>query len=319
MIKTSESVLKGHPDKICDGVADYILTELLKQDKDTRAGIECLIKDELLVIAGEVSTKAVVNYKELAKACLEDIGLDGTEFEILEKISVQSSDIALGVDIGGAGDQGIMYGYAETGTDELMPLPIVLSRKLALELDELKTKEANIFGKDGKCQISVRYENDLPVEVTAVVVSLQTRPGIVRDSYEPLIRKVIDESIPNELVNVETKILINPTGEFVKGGSYADSGLTGRKLQCDSYGGLALHGGGAWSGKDLSKVDRSASYYARYIAKNVVAASLATKCEIGINNFYELSSYGHVGVLTDKLPWERLDKVDLLKKFAYDN
>jgi|SRR5690554_2152720 len=367
MIKTSESVLRGHPDKICDQVADYILTELIKQDKDTRAGIECLIKDELLVIAGEVTTKAVVDYSELAKACLEDIGLNSTEFDILEKISIQSSDIALGVDIGGAGDQGIMYGYVETGTNELMPLPIVLSRRLAVGLDELNTKETDIFGKDGKCQVSVRYENDLPIEITAVVVSLQTKPGIVRDSYESFIRKVVDESIPNELVNVERKILINPTGEFVKGGSYADSGLTGRKLQCDSYGGLALHGGGAWSGKDFSKVDRSASYYARYIAKNIVASRLTSKCEIGIaytigikepvgvsintfgtgaiteeklleviyqvfnfepksiikeigtNNFYELSSYGHVGVLTDKLPWERIDKVNLLKRLVYDN
>lgn len=367
MIKTSESVLRGHPDKICDQVADYILTELIKQDKDTRAGIECLIKDELLVIAGEVTTKAVVDYKELAKACLEDIGLDSTEFEILEKISVQSSDIALGVDKGGAGDQGIMYGYAEDGTEELMQLPIVLSRKLAIKLDELNIKVPLFFGKDGKCQISVRYENELPVEVTTIVVSLQTRPGIVRTSYEPLIRKTIHKSIPNELITRDTKVLINPTGEFVKGGSYADSGLTGRKLQCDSYGGLALHGGGAWSGKDLSKVDRSASYYARYIAKNIVASGLANKCEIGIayaigikepvsvsintfgtsantedklldvihqvfnfepksiikeigvDNFYQLSSYGHVGVLTDKLPWERTDKVELLKKIVYDN
>jgi len=366
MIKTSESVLRGHPDKICDQVADYILTELIKQDKDTRAGIECLIKDELLVIAGEITTKAVVDYKKLAKACLEDIGLDSSEFDILEKISVQSTDIALGVDKGGAGDQGIMYGYAETGTEELMPLPIVLSRKLALGLDELNTKEPEVFGKDGKCQVSIRYEDDKPIEIKAVVVSLQTRPGIVRDSYEPLIRKVIDESIPNQLINDETKILINPTGEFVKGGSYADSGLTGRKLQCDSYGGLALHGGGAWSGKDFSKVDRSASYYARYIAKNVVAAGLASKCEIGIVyaigikepvsvsintfgtsafdeetllrlihnlfdfrpssitreigvfDFFELASYGHVGVLIETLPWERTDKVDTLRQLAND-
>lgn len=367
MIKTSESVLRGHPDKICDQVADYILTELIKQDKDTRAGIECLIKDELLVIAGEVTTKAIVDYKALAKACLEDIGLDGTEFEILEKISVQSSDIALGVDKGGAGDQGIMYGYAESGTEELMPLPNVLSRKLALGLDELNTKETDIFGKDGKCQVSVRYEDDKQIEITTIVVSLQTKPGTVRDSYGPLIRKVIHESIPNELITRDTKILIKPTGEFVIGGSYADSGLTGRKLQCDSYGGLALHGGGAWSGKDLSKVDRSASYYARYIVKKIVASGLASKCEIGIayaigikipvgvsintfgtgtvteeklleviyqvfnfepksiikeigtNNFYELSSYGHVGILTDKLPWERIDKVNLLKRLVYDN
>lgn len=367
MIKTSESVLRGHPDKICDQVADYILTELIKQDKNTRAGIECLIKDELLVIAGEVTTKAVVDYKMLARECLNDIGLDTNEFEILEKISIQSSDIALGVDKGGAGDQGIMYGYAEIGTDELMPLPIVLSRRLAIKLDELNTKEPLFFGKDGKCQISVRHENEFPVEVTAVVVSLQTRVGIVRDIYEPLIRKTIDASIPTELITRDTKVLINPTGEFVKGGSYADSGLTGRKLQCDSYGGLALHGGGAWSGKDLSKVDRSASYYARYIAKNIVAVGLAKKCEIGIayaigikspvgvsintfgtgtvteyklldvihqafnfepksitneigtENFYQLASYGHVGVLIDKLPWERTDKVEVLINLVYDN
>jgi S-adenosylmethionine synthetase len=366
MIKTSESVLKGHPDKICDGVADYILTELLKQDKDTRAGIECLIKDELLVIAGEVSTKAVVDYKELARNCLEDIGLDSHEFEILEKISVQSSDIALGVDIGGAGDQGIMYGYAEGGTEELMPLPVVLSRKLAVRLDELNTKETTLFGKDGKCQVSVKYDKDIPVAVTSVVVSLQIKPGIKREIYEVLILKVIKETFSSELINSETKILINPTGEFVKGGSYADSGLTGRKLQCDSYGGLALHGGGAWSGKDFSKVDRSASYYARYIAKNIVAANLADKCEIGIayaigikepvsfsintfetgaisedklleiihqvfnfepkriteeinyQNLYELSSYGHVGVHLDELPWERLDKVEKLDRLAND-
>lgn len=367
MIKTSESVLRGHPDKICDQVADYILTELIKQDKDTRAGIECLFKDELLVIAGEITTKAIINYSGLARECLNDIGLDGDKFEFLEKISVQSIDIALGVDKGGAGDQGIMYGYAETGTAELMPLPIVLSRRLAIKLDELNTEDTDIFGKDGKCQVSVRYEDDKPIEITAIVVSLQTRPGIIRGSYEPMIRKAVDESIPNELITRDTKILINPTGEFVKGGSYADSGLTGRKLQCDSYGGLALHGGGAWSGKDLSKVDRSASYYARYIAKNIVSAELATKCEIGIvyaigiespvgvsintfgtatvtegkllevihkvynfepksitkeigtENFYELSAYGHVGVLTDELPWEGLDKVELLKKLANDN
>ena len=367
MIKTSESVLRGHPDKICDQVADYILTELIKQDKDTRAGIECLNKDELLVIAGEITTKAVVGYSKLAKACLKDIGLDSTEFEILEKISVQSSDIALGVDKGGAGDQGIMYGYAESGTEEMMPLPIVLSRRLAVKLDELNTKESQVFGKDGKCQVSVRYEDDKPVEITAVVVSVQTRQGIKRETYEPMIRIVIRQTIPNELMTSNTKVLINPTGEFVKGGSYADSGLTGRKLQCDSYGGIALHGGGAWSGKDLSKVDRSASYYARYIAKNIVASGLASKCEIGIayaigikepvsvsintfrtgtitdyklldivyqvfnfepksitkeigvNDFYQLSSYGHVGVPTDKLPWERTDKVELLKKQVYDN
>lgn len=253
MIKTSETVLKGHPDKICDGVADYILTELLKEDKDTRAGIECLIKDNLLVIAGEVTTKASMYIKDLARKCLDEIGLNGSEYQIEEKISSQSNDIALGVDKGGAGDQGIMYGYAINETEELMPLSVVLSRNLAKELDILNQKEKDIFGIDGKCQISINYEKDKPTAVTAVVVSMQTKPQVKRETYEPLIKKIINETIPKKLITKDTKVLINPTGEFVKGGSYADSGLTGRKLQCDSYGGLALHGGGAWSGKDFLK------------------------------------------------------------------
>ncbi len=370
MIKTSESVFKGHPDKICDQVADYILTKLLNQDKHTRAGIECLIKDDLLVIAGEVSTQAIIDYTKIAKDCLDLIGLNSNEFHILEKISVQSSDIALGVDKGGAGDQGIMYGYAEKGTEELMPLPIVLSRKLARKLDNL-TKEfstilSTFFGIDGKCQVSVEYDKDIPKKITTVVVSIQTKPGIPRRVYEPLVLSCVHEVIPKRLITNDTRVLINPTGEFVKGGSYADSGLTGRKLQCDSYGGLALHGGGAWSGKDFSKVDRSASYYARYIAKNIVAANLADKCEIGIAyaigidkpvsvsintfgtsvyneetllrlihnvfdfrpssitkeigiyDFFELASYGQVGVLIETLPWESIDKVDILKELAND-
>ena len=311
MIKTSESVLKGHPDKICDGIADYILTKLIKEDSNTRAGIECLIKDELLVIAGEVTTKANLNYTELAKECLEDIGLNADEFNILEKISVQSSDIALGVDKGGAGDQGIMYGYATNETEELMPLPIVLSRKLAIKLDELNSEYTNLFGRDGKCQVSIEYEKDIPKEITAVVVSLQTKPGITRDEYEPLIFLRVHQALPNNLLTKDTKILINPTGEFVKGGSYADSGLTGRKLQCDSYGGLSLHGGGAWSGKDLSKVDRSASYYARYIAKNIVASGLADKCEIGIA--YAIGIDEPVGVSINTFCTSKINDDELLR------
>ncbi len=311
MIKTSESVLKGHPDKTCDGIADYILTKLIKQDPDTRAGIECLIKDELLVIAGEVTTTAKVNYTKLAKECLEDIGLNANEFNILEKISIQSSDIALGVDKGGAGDQGIMYGYATKETEELMPLPIVLSRRLAIKLDELNNEYTNLFGRDGKCQVSIEYEKDIPKEITAVVVSLQTKPGITRDEYKPLIFLRIHQTLPNNLITKNTKILINPTGEFVKGGSYADSGLTGRKLQCDSYGGLALHGGGAWSGKDLSKVDRSASYYARYIAKNIMASGLADKCEIGIA--YAIGIDEPVGVSINTFNTSKIDEDIILK------
>lgn len=367
MIKTSESVLKGHPDKICDGIADSILTKLIEKDPNTRTGIECLIKDDLLVIAGEITTTADIDYSEVAKEYLEEVGLDSDEFNILEKISVQSGDIALGVDTGGAGDQGIMYGYATNETEEFMPLPIVLSRKLAVGLDELNKKAPLFFAKDGKCQVSVKYQNDKPVELTAVVVSVQTRPAILRVSYEPYIHKVIFNTLPKELITHDTIILVNPTGEFVKGGSYADSGLTGRKLQCDSYGGLALHGGGAWSGKDLTKVDRSASYYARYIAKNIVASGLAKKCEIGIayaigierpvsvsintfgtgiisedsllstihevfdfrpqeitkqigvTNFRQLAAYGQVGVLTDTLPWEQLNKVEAIQKLGNDD
>ena len=311
MIKTSESVLKGHPDKICDGIADYILTKLVKQDPNTRAGIECLIKDELLVIAGEVTTRADVNYTKLAKECLEDIGLNVDEFNILEKISVQSSDIALGVDKGGAGDQGIMYGYATNETEELMPLPIVLSRKLAIKLDELNNEYSDLFGRDGKCQISIEYEKDIPKEIIAVVISLQTKPGVTRDEYEPLIFLRIYQALPNNLITKNTKVLINPTGEFVNGGSYADSGLTGRKLQCDSYGGLSLHGGGAWSGKDLSKVDRSASYYARYIAKNIVASGLARKCEIGIA--YAIGIEEPVGISINTFGTSKINEELLLK------
>ena len=282
MIKTSESVLKGHPDKICDGISDYILTKLLKEDENTRAGIECLIKDELIVVVGEITTKANIDYVKTTKEYLDLIGLESNEFNVLEKISIQSSDIALGVDKGGAGDQGIMYGYAEIGTEELMPLSLVLSRRLARKLDELNREYEDIFGIDGKCQVSIEYEKDTPKEIKTIVVSVQTKEGISREQYEPLVFLRIHRTMPKDLLTKDTVILINPTGEFVKGGSYADSGLTGRKLQCDAYGGLALHGGGAWSGKDLTKVDRSASYYARYIAKNVVASKLALKCEIGI-------------------------------------
>ena len=365
MIKTSEAVLRGHPDKVCDQIADFILTKLVQEDKDARAAIECLIKNELLVIAGEVSTTAKINYTNIAKECLSDIGLNSKDFEVREKISLQSNDIAIGVNKGGAGDQGIMYGYAENTANEFLPLPVILSRKLAANLDELNRKYSEIYDLDGKCQVSIRYEGNLPKEVTCIVVSIQTKQNVKRAEYTPQIYKMIYKSIPKELITHNTEFLINPTGEFVKGGSFADSGLTGRKLQCDSYGGLALHGGGAWSGKDLTKVDRSASYYARYIAKNIVGANLASKCEIGIayaigieepisvsvntfgtgkqsdenllqiihkvfdfkpsiikeemrvGNYYHLSMYGHVGVMVDELPWEKLNRVHKLQEFLH--
>jgi S-adenosylmethionine synthetase len=282
-IKTSEFILSGHPDKVCDIVSDSILDYIIDRDPTARVAIECLIKDDLLIIAGEVTTAINVNYSKIAKEALDYIGYDSDKFTILEKISVQSKDIALGVDVGGAGDQGLMFGYSCNENEHYIPYPIYLSRILCQKLETINTIYPEYYGKDGKCQISINYDdNDIPQYVNTIVVSIQTQKGIERNIYEPYIRRCIEQAIPNQLLVEKTNILINPTGEFVIGGSYADTGLTGRKLQCDSYGGLALHGGGAWSGKDLSKVDRSASYYARWIAKTLVIADLAKETTVGI-------------------------------------
>ncbi|MCL2521279.1 MAG: methionine adenosyltransferase [Erysipelotrichales bacterium] len=315
MIKTSESVMRGHPDKVCDQIADSLLEAISLIDKNARCAIECLIKDNLLVIAGEVSTNAQVDYENIAKQTLNNIGYNGDEFDIMLQVSKQSSDIALGVDKGGAGDQGIMYGYACDETKEMMPLSIVLSRKLAMKLDSLTRLYPEIYGVDGKCQVSVEYDkNDKPTNVSCVVVSIQTKESVERNKYEGPIRMAIETVIPSKYLNESTKVLINPTGEFVKGGPYADSGLTGRKLQCDSYGGLALHGGGAWSGKDLSKVDRSAAYYARYIAKNIVKTFLVKYCEIGIAYAIGVADPVSISIKTDRTQSEDATLLEVIKK-----
>lgn len=284
-IITSECVFRGHPDKIADQISDRILDECLAQDKNSRVAVETLIKNNLIVLAGEVTTNANVSYKNVALSVLKDLGYGNLEnFEFVIEISKQSPDIALGVDKDGAGDQGIMYGFATSESKELMPLPIVLARKIAIKMDELTKEIPELFGKDGKCQVSIAYdENDNPVKITTIIVSQQTQPNVDREFYTSfIIEECLKKVIPSWLITGETKVLINPTGEFVKGGAYADSGLTGRKIICDTYGGVGRHGGGAFSGKDPTKVDRCAAYYARYVAKNVVAAGLARKCEVQV-------------------------------------
>lgn len=284
-ILTSECVFKGHPDKICDQIADSILDEIRKQDKNPRVAVECLIKNNLIIIAGEITSDAEVNYKNTAYGVLKKLGYENVEsFKVLVEVSKQSPDIALGVDKDGAGDQGIMYGYASTDSPELMPLPIVLARKIAIKMDELTSPIRELFGADGKCQVSVEYdENDKPRRVTTIVVSQQTKAGLDRGFYTTfIINECIKKVIPAELVDENTVVLINPTGEFVEGGAYADCGLVGRKIIVDTYGGVGRHGGGAFSGKDPTKVDRIGAYYARYVAKNIVASGIASKAEVQV-------------------------------------
>jgi S-adenosylmethionine synthetase len=285
---TSESVFQGHPDKVCDQISDAILDALLEQDKESRVAVETAIKDNLVFIFGEVTTTATLNYKALAKTVLKDIGYD-EDFVVIEQISKQSPDIALGVNSTeshdqGAGDQGIMFGYACNETQEFMPLPIMLAHEISKEIDTLRKEQYNhIFGPDGKCQVSVDYKDGKPVNIPIIVVSAQTKPGVYRDIYEEIIRQAILRAVGRHDLLNGTQILINPTGEFILGGPKADSGLTGRKIIVDTYGGYSRHGGGAFSGKDVSKVDRSAAYYARYVAKAVVGAGLATDCEVSLS------------------------------------
>lgn len=281
IIKTSEAVFKGHPDKVCDQIADGLLDVLLSNDKESRVAIECLIKDNFVVIAGEVTSNYSIDYAKETKRILEEIGYND-EFEIIVKVSQQSNDIKIGVDNLGAGDQGIMYGYATNETKEYLPLPYVLSRNIAKRMDEVNRQYSSIFGLDGKCQVSIVYEGDKARHISTVVVSAQTKQGINREEYEPYILEVLEEVLPSDLTDTSTLILINPTGEFITGGPYADSGVTGRKLQVDSYGTLTLHGGGAYSGKDYTKVDRSGAYFARYVAKALVKAKLVRSCHVSV-------------------------------------
>lgn len=385
-IFTSESVTEGHPDKVCDQISDAIVDEILKDDKDARVACETMATTGLILITGEITTKTYVDFTKIAREVLEGIGynrakfgFDATTCAVLSAIKDQSSDIAMGVDrfkdnnfdedefdAIGAGDQGMMFGYACKETDEYMPLPISLAHKLSRKLSEIrKNNTLEYLRPDGKSQVSVEYENGIPKRIENVVISAQHSPDVsIKDLRNDIKKEVIDTILPKNLVDENTSFYINPTGRFVVGGPMGDAGLTGRKIIVDTYGGYARHGGGAFSGKDPTKVDRSAAYYARYIAKNLVASGVCDKVEIGlayaiglarptsiyvetfgtgkipdneieklVNRHFDprpaaiiknlnllrpiyrqVASYGHFGRNDLDLSWEKLDKVDEIKK-----
>ncbi|MCI8712185.1 MAG: methionine adenosyltransferase [Ruminococcus sp.] len=388
---TSESVTEGHPDKMCDQISDAILDALMEQDPMSRVACETCTTTGVVMVMGEITTKAYVDMQKIVRDTVREIGYTNAEYGfdantcgVLTVIDEQSADIAMGVDKAleakenrmsedeieaiGAGDQGMMFGYACDETEEYMPYPIALAHKLALQLTKVR-KDATLpyLRPDGKSQVTVEYdENGVPQRLDAVVLSTQHDPDVSQEQIREDIKKyVFGPVLPAELVDENTKVFVNPTGRFVIGGPHGDSGLTGRKIIVDTYGGMARHGGGAFSGKDCTKVDRSAAYAARYAAKNIVAAGLAKKCEIqlsyaigvaqptsvmvdtfgtgkvsdeklveiirenfdlrpaGIIRMLDLrrpiykqtAAYGHFGRNDLNLPWEKLDKVDVLKKY----
>jgi S-adenosylmethionine synthetase len=309
---TSESVTEGHPDKICDQISDAILDSIYKEDPQARVAVECFTKTGFVVVGGEVSTNTYVDVQKIARETIleigynkPDFGFDGSTCGVLVALSEQSADIALGVDEGqglhqeqGAGDQGLMFGYATNETPELMPLPIILAHKLTQRLASARKRgEVWYLRPDGKSQVTVEYEQGRPKRVDTVVISTQHHPDVDLETIRrDMIEKVV-KPICQEWIDDKTKYFINPTGKFVEGGPVADAGLTGRKIIVDTYGGHGSHGGGCFSGKDPSKVDRSASYYARYVAKNIVAAGLAEKCEIQVA--YAIGVAEPVSILID--------------------
>ncbi len=387
---TSESVTEGHPDKICDAISDSILDALLKYDKNSRVACETCATTGLILVMGEITTNSYVDIQKIVRQTILDIGYDNSDYGfdgntcgVIVAIDEQSNDIKIGVDEAieirkadktddldtiGAGDQGLMFGYATNETEEYMPYPIMTAHKLARQLTKVrKDKILTYLRPDGKTQVTVGYDEDGKVAgIDTIVVSTQHSPDVTEEKLrEDIIKYVIEAVIPKEMINKDTKIFINPTGRFVLGGPHADSGLPGRKIIVDTYGGYARHGGGAFSGKDPTKVDRSASYAIRYAAKNIVASGLADKCEIQVSYaigkakptsifvdtfgtgkiddhkieeivvkhfdlrpagiikmldlqkpiYKQTSSYGHFGRDDLDLPWEKLDKVDELKKY----
>lgn len=288
---TSESVTEGHPDKICDQISDAILDTCLEQDPFSRVACECLITTNKLIIAGEITTQAQVNYEAIARKVICDIGydseekfFDGKRCEVEVLIHTQSPDIAMGVDTWGAGDQGIMFGYASNETQSFLPMPIDLAHKLAFQLSKVrKSWLLSFLRPDGKTQVSVEYENGKAKRIATIVVSTQHSKDITQEELHKAIKDEVIAPIVGDLMDEQTVVHINPTGSFYVGGPVGDCGLTGRKIIVDSYGGMGRHGGGAFSGKDPTKVDRSAAYMARYLAKNIVASGLCEKCELQIS------------------------------------
>ena len=291
-IFTSESVTEGHPDKMADQISDAVLDAVLADDPTGRVACEVLVTTGTCVVAGEITTSTYVDVPKLAREVIASIGFtdammgfDSKTCGILNAIQSQSPDIAMGVDTGGAGDQGLMFGFAVNETPELMPLPIMLSHKLVRKLSDVRRSgQLKYLRPDGKSQVSVEYHGDKPTRIEAVVVSTQHDDAVSTDQLRKDVRQlVIDAVIPQNMVDEDTKFHINPTGRFVIGGPHGDTGLTGRKIIVDTYGGMGRHGGGAFSGKDPTKVDRSACYMARYVAKNIVAAGLARRCEVQLS------------------------------------
>ena len=318
---TSESVTEGHPDKIADQISDAVLDEVMRQDPKGRVACETLVTTGLVVVAGEITTSAHVNYDEIARETVRQVGYDNAKYgfdsdtcAVVCTVKRQSPDIAMGVDTGGAGDQGLMFGFACDETEELMPMPIQLAHRLTQRLSEVrKNGKTSFFRPDGKSQVTVEYRDGKPARVDCVVISTQHSDDVSTDTLRSaVVEQVIRPIVPAHMLDSRTKFHINPTGRFVIGGPMGDAGLTGRKIIVDSYGGYSRHGGGAFSGKDPSKVDRSACYMARYIAKNVVAAGLATRAEVQLA--YAIGVAEPVSVMVDSfgtstIPEERITQL----------
>ncbi len=318
---TSESVTEGHPDKLCDLISDTILDECLKQDKFSRVAVETFASNDRITIAGQLTTNAKINAEEIARNVLRNIGYKGKGIDIdVEKciidvnLTKQSSDIAQGVDVGGAGDQGIMFGYATDETEEYMPFAINLAHKLSRRLTEVRKKEILPYlGPDGKTQVTVEYEDNVPKRIETILVSNQHDENIPLEKVrQDIIEEVIKKVVPKEYLDENTKYYVNPTGRFVIGGPLGDTGLTGRKIIVDTYGGYARHGGGAFSGKDATKVDRSAAYMLRHIAKNIVANGYAKKCEIQIS--YGIGIAKPISVYVNTFGTNTIDEEEIINK-----
>ncbi|HEY3297722.1 MAG TPA: methionine adenosyltransferase [Armatimonadota bacterium] len=322
---TSESVTEGHPDKLADQISDAVLDAILDQDVTGRVACETLVTTGLCLVAGEITTNSYVDIPTIVRKTIEEVGYTKAEYGfdyenvgVLTSIQAQSPDIALGVDVGGAGDQGMMFGFACTETDELMPMPIMLAHKLARQLAYVrKNGTLDYLRPDGKTQVTIEYEGCRPIRIDKVLVSAQHRPATPQTTiFEDIVEHVIKPTLPVGLVDKHTKYLVNPTGSFAIGGPRADTGLTGRKIIVDTYGGMASHGGGCFSGKDPTKVDRSAAYMMRYVAKNVVAAGLAERCELQIA--YAIGERQPLSILADTSGTSRVSErkiVELITKY----